>query len=420
LLKEGLKLNDSSELRKSLSTFYAGLARSRLSESVLNRENAKQLFVQALQLDPEDKTLLRQALTWAGGTAFPEQALLPSIQLLREEASFESHDRLLLAEALASSGRQLEAIQIVTPLAEENHQLRPVLVRLLSAAGKDSEAKVLTQTILDQQQTTASEQSGPNLSTTVDRAEMLNLAGRFSDSVTLLESNPIPSDTEATDSEYAVFVRKWNQIYGTACLATFDSKLAAEAFESEEEAMSLLEKVFATNSQPVAVLERLVRLSCIQHDYAEAADQRLTQILAAGVANPVIYNLVGTQALQLNQPAKARQYLERAYSLGRDNPMVLNNLAIALVRDSSADPDRAMLIANAALKILPDHPDVLSTRAEIYVALERWEDARRDLEVSLPKRPQSRNSRKLIAVVYDQLGQPELAAEHRRILEKNE
>ena len=96
--------------------------------------------------------------------------------------------------------------------------------------------------------------------------------------------------------------------------------------------------------------------------------------------------------------------------------MVLNNLAIALVRDNKDNAERALEIANSALEILNDHRDVLSTRAEVLIALERWDEALRDLEVSLSKGANSLTFRLLLSQVYEALGEATLAEENRRII----
>jgi uncharacterized protein HemY len=110
--------------------------------------------------------------------------------------------------------------------------------------------------------------------------------------------------------------------------------------------------------------------------------------------------------------------------------MVLNNLAIALICGAdgpsmAADSERALQLAESALAIVPQQPDVLSTRGEILIAQERWEDARRDLEVALSKRQKSANTiyseiyiRRLLVQVFEALGEPALAAEHGRLLKQ--
>ena len=97
--------------------------------------------------------------------------------------------------------------------------------------------------------------------------------------------------------------------------------------------------------------------------------------------------------------------------------MVMNNLAVALVRGSVRDLDRALKLADDVLEIIPENPDALSTRGEVYVAMLRWEDARADLERALKEQPTSRTVRSLLIPVYEALEEAALANEHRRFIE---
>lgn len=221
---------------------------------------------------------------------------------------------------------------------------------------------------------------------------------------------------DATEQES----RRWNQLFGQSSIAVYDERLKTKQFKDFPEALKLLDGALKTNSVSMSVLERLVTLSCSDSDWSKSADEALNNMLANGAGNSDIYNLIGSRALETQQTAKAKRYPERAYRLSRKNPMVLNNLALALTRDSISDPERALGLAEDALKILPDHPDVLSTRAEVFIAMERWEDARHDLEVSLPSRPKSVNCHRLLAQVCDKMGDDSLAEKHRKLISELE
>lgn len=97
--------------------------------------------------------------------------------------------------------------------------------------------------------------------------------------------------------------------------------------------------------------------------------------------------------------------------------MILNNLALAILRDTVAEGDkfdRALQLANQTLVILPDHPDVLSTRGEIYVAMKSWQDAVADLTESLKFRKNSAELHRLLETAYTGLPDPQMAEEHRQ------
>jgi predicted Zn-dependent protease len=140
-------------------------------------------------------------------------------------------------------------------------------------------------------------------------------------------------------------------------------------------------------------------------------------LLAQGSFNAQIYHAIGTKALQAEQFDKATRYLSTARQLDPQNPAVLNNLALATLRGPTPDPANSLQLAETVLELVPDNPDALSTRAEVLLAMERWQEADRDLQLALPSRPESRNVRRMLIRVNEQLGNDALAEEHRRILE---
>jgi hypothetical protein len=85
-----------------------------------------------------------------------------------------------------------------------------------------------------------------------------------------------------------------------------------------EDSLSLLDKAVAANAVSPGIIDRLVLLSCSDSELSQAADDRLTRILAAGNASASVYNLVGTSAVSRADLPKAKRYLERAYSLKRE------------------------------------------------------------------------------------------------------
>jgi predicted Zn-dependent protease len=100
--------------------------------------------------------------------------------------------------------------------------------------------------------------------------------------------------------------------------------------------------------------------------------------------------------------------------------MILNNLATAIIRGGGDSNDRALQLANETLALLPDHPDALSTRGEVYVAMERWSDAIADLTQSLQHRAQSVELHRLLEKAYLGINDTQMAAEHGKRAEELE
>lgn len=413
LLKEGLTADDDERIRQALAALYSRLASDRIRTSLLNRELAQKLMVQAIQLHAQNETYAKQALSLTAlGAMYSPPELQPSIDVLTAVESPTVEQRVLLGQLLAAVGESQAALDQLAPLLAEHPRLRPLQVQFLKVAGHGEEADAMIQQLLTEFEGSDSE-STPN--DVCDHAELLLAASKPGAALTLLQ------DSLATEAEATEQIQRRNLLLSRACVAVYDHDQQAE--QLNEDSLLLLDQAITANGASLGIIERLARLSCSESDFATAADDRLTRILAAGNASASIYNLVGTNALSIDDLPKAKRYLERAYSLNPDDPMVLNNLAIALVRGANdsnraKESQRALKMVDSALAIVPQQPDVLSTRGEILIAQQRWEEARRDLEVALSKRPKSANIRRLLVQVFEALDEPALAAEHARLLQQ--
>ncbi|MEZ6125442.1 MAG: hypothetical protein R3C49_20025 [Planctomycetaceae bacterium] len=421
LLLEGLRQQPTETLKAALAGLYSRIAAERLNESALNRDLSLQLVLKAIQLTPGSRQLLIQALQLnAMGAPLTVDQLQPAIE---EQLKSDDQDsmvrRLLLAETYAAVDQPEQAITQLEDASDSNPELRLPLARLWKTVGRNED---VTRTI--DQLLKELPDSDTSRETAMKRAEILLVADQPEEAWSVLQ-NADADTSELTD----VVRRQWQRLLHQATLALFDARLSA--FDGEDATDDLKEKTeqlvlepllkqIESGSATVPMIDRLARLSCSDSPLSARADALLERLLARGSANAAIYNLVGTQALRAGDIQKGRKYLERAYSLEPANPMVLNNLAISLVRGaaSSEQLDRARELSNTALSQLPDHPDVLSTRAEIYLAQDRLEDARRDLEISLPHRPESVNIRMLLVKVFTGLNEPSLAAQHQKVLDQ--
>ena len=416
LLKEGLEIADDQGqpvLKKALAATYEGIATQRMAASNLNRGLCARLLAESLKVDATNRSALQKALgLWQIGTSFPEGTFNGPMKVLEDSAADDRSAKLLLAQCHAASGDVDQAIEMLQPLSKDNVRLKPVMVRLHRTAGQNAKAEALIDSLVDEyfdKRAVADVSSEDSLF----RAEILQLDNRLEES--LAELDRYKSTSEGASS--GMDLNLWNQTYSTVSLALYDRKLKTKEFADPAEAITLLNRAFETGRRTTAVLDRLARLSYRDDDFAEPAEEALNRLLTTGAMTPVVYNLLGTIALELDKPEKAVRYLERALSLGQKNPMVMNNLAVALVRGSVRDLDRALKLADDVLEIIPENPDALSTRGEVYVAMLRWEDARADLERALKQQPTSRTVRSLLIPVYEALEEAALANEHRRFIE---
>lgn len=398
---------DSRELQVALAGFYGGLAATRIKESLLNRDLCAAMLTKAIQLTPENQKLLRQALTLSAfGAKFLSDDLQPAIAAMQEKKTLSTNEKALLVQTLAAVGNLQRAIEILQPLTETEPHMNIVMARLLKAADQPAASQQLVARMLTELKADSQTASVREI---LEYVDVLNLADRREDALSLMTTVYEQSE-DLTNEE----TQQLNLLCGQTSLALYDRQLSENKWTSGTVALALLKRAWKTNAVSMGVLQRLATLSCSDNQYSSAADGVLNRLLTESSAGPEVYNLVGTKALQNDQIQKARRYLESAFNLNRNNPMVLNNLALALVRDEGSNTDRALIMVESALKILPDHPDVLSTRAEVFMAMERWQDARRDLERSSLKQPQSVDCRLLLAQVCDAMGEASLAEQHRQ------
>ena len=74
--------------------------------------------------------------------------------------------------------------------------------------------------------------------------------------------------------------------------------------------------------------------------------------------------------------------------------------------------------ANEALRLAPEHPEILATRGEILFHLEDYEAATADLEKALKALQRRSDLHQLLAECYDEAGLTSLADIHREKAEQ--
>lgn len=406
-LVEGAGDERTPAVNTALSRFYADLASKRMQDSALNRELARRLIEQALYRAPDNRRALAVAVSLDGyGIAVDPERLLPAVDLLQQQADeLDQADRLLLVQSLALAGRTEEALELLPPLVAEQPSLLLLNVRLLFRSGQQDAASEL----IDSMVARRDEFRGTDAAavTSLNAAEALTFRGDLDDSLNILQDMRA-DEQNLTEDEASRLQLLWSRVH----VALFDRRQQ----DAPGTGVKLLAEALQSGGDLATTLERLVQVSFSDGPEAAYANELLTQVLTKGRVNASVYTLIGSQAILKDRIDDARKYLERAYSMSSNDPMVLNNLALALVRGKSSQTniDRAMRLVDEALRILPAHPDVVSTRAEVHIARKDWEKARRDLEVALKDRPNSVRCRQLLGVVCDQQGESELAREHRR------
>jgi tetratricopeptide (TPR) repeat protein len=413
LLVAGLEAGDNDKLRRALSDFDLLVAERRLSESVVNRDVALQLALGALQLDAANpRAILMLARLQTMGAAIEPALLEPAIAYWTEQAQLPDvtpATRSLLSQALALGGQPYRAAQVLEPLLNQQPDLRLRYAALLKRAGKQQEATIVLDQLLAETRVIANE-NPQDMVAAARYAEVLMLARKLHDCAAFLRSfardgaeSRLPED------------ERLRHLYGIICIEIYDASTSDPAVLMDEDPLGLLTEAVQIPTTAGQAMDRLVRIAFSDGPDAARAVKLVDQFRAVADPNGRVLSLLGLYALQADDASRARSYLEQANAQARGrNIMILNNLAIALVRMDPRDPDRALQSVEQALVLSPEHPDLLSTRGEVFVALERWPEAAADLKKALKQRPNSIETHRLLIEVYTALSEPGQAEYHRR------
>jgi predicted Zn-dependent protease len=151
-------------------------------------------------------------------------------------------------------------------------------------------------------------------------------------------------------------------------------------------------------------------------DIGQQAKNRLQNLLSiSSKFSFQIHSLFGALAEADGDFTKAEQDLNHAHRIQPNDPVVCNNLAHVLANVDGGDLDKALELANYALSKLPNHPEILETRGEILVKMERFSEALTDLESCLGKSGDPRDVHRYLAAAYKGLNDPEMSARHEEL-----
>ena len=424
LLVAGLKQQDDPKLRRALSDFDLMLVERRLETSILNRDACTQIVVKTLEIDPSNVNAVQSLtkLSSLGAKLTPEQ-IAPAVEYWQQQQqqqadSDETAALRILSQLYSVSGQHSKAVETLAPLVDQDPKLRVVFARMLLQAGESATAMGMLEQMLQENsvQPVAIE---ANLSRLQSRTELLLLSSRPEEACEMLRTAIQAPEADART------VASLSPLLGQSCLTVYDKHvppkpavytIASTTEISDEALLTLLTDAIQVQATAAFAIDRMARLSMSDHSAAEAAEDILVKLRARQDPNGIITNLLGTHALQAEDYERARRYLTIANAQsGEKQPMIMNNLAVALIRSEPVELERAMELVNKALEITNNNPDMLATRAEVHVARKDWTSALGDLNLALQVQSNNRDIHLLLHKVNIALDQPKVAEEHRRI-----
>jgi tetratricopeptide (TPR) repeat protein len=424
------------QAEKKLSADKAALALAECQEAVGLSEDASQLYMEALKKGADSVLVLQRVADYLLRTGRPREAVpllrrvlehglkAPAADLARTRRNLafalataggpkEFAEALALADAnLKASGsvedQRVKAAVLATRsahrreairLLEESFQRRQatpaesfLLARLYEAEGNWSQAHdrfvalVVPQrarpeflahyadSLLRRKEASEAqmwlvrlEKLEPDALRTLDlKARVLAARGKTEEAVRLLV-------------EHAAKEKKSERLLGLA--------ESLGALQKVGTALDLCERAAPAGlAGAAATAASVVRASGGAEGDCRRAERLLEQALAKGGRHPGLLRAQAELRDFQGRYEEARALYTEALKQGSADPVLLNNLAWLLVLDSGRSKEALELI-NRALEAAGPVGGLLDTRAVIYLALGRTEDARRDLEKAVKDAP---------------------------------
>lgn len=412
LISEGRVLKDSNALKIAESKLLATEAKRKLSRSSLNAHSAAEDLALAIQLNPKDSKLLGLAVSLDQlGIKWDAAQLQPAVDALIKQPELSGDDGEVLLAAFSMTGQNQKALEVVAQMGDTETFDRVTEAKLLIRAGKKEAADTLLKQLL------AETEGKEDVSVCLNRVKVLLAMNRHVDAFELIQESQ-----ERFADENGKLSAEWHALFNAANFSMFQKRLNNDEFETAEQALRMLTDPRQGPVKLLFVGQRMLAVMNMRSDFEPTFRSSLVQIARHSRGGWQVYNMLGAYDLQKakQEPKRlpdALKSLQLAYQSRKSDPMIMNNLALALVRNNQDLPE-ALKLANEAIGLLANPVDALSTRAEVLAAQGKWEEALRDLEAALAEKPNSLNVRRLLVKVLTELEQPSLAEEHQIVYEQ--
>ncbi|MCA9064538.1 MAG: tetratricopeptide repeat protein, partial [Planctomycetaceae bacterium] len=208
----------------------------------------------------------------------------------------------------------------------------------------------------------------------------------------------------------------WPTWLATLVVTVHDVK-AAQGNDLSE-LLTLLDRALKYDSNHAMALNRLMSYAKANVEGNTSLKSILARVLADGEQPGLAHLAMGNLCWLEGNREQAQDHFEQALAFRNDMPVILNNMAWLVAHDKeSPDLDRAMEMITAALEQDPENMQFIDTRGSIYFLKEEWKLALTDLEKALPVVKDKSGTHEKLARIYEELGHPEIAEQHRLLMD---
>jgi tetratricopeptide (TPR) repeat protein len=426
MLEEHYQASPDPQVAAALAGVLRHIAKQLLDQSISHRDRCCALVIDSINRDPSSGEAVDLLLRLRKLGAFIKPDFLKTaVTYWRERHQMAAEDwtpRVRLAELYLLSGHARDGAALLSDGIEQHTEQRMLLAELLVEAKSPAEASaVLGQIVRESQERLRVDPA--RLATRVLLADAFRMLRRSDEASALFLELQDAQLLEAVSRSPAALTSR-----GLAYVAEFDRicglRIPLVSLElpgdpvippgaSVEQLIAMLLAATESGTAAVPAIDRLARLVIADGAGTLEAEQALTNLRVDGRHSLLVLNSLSARALSARKYDRSVVWLEVADALARgQNPIILNNLAVAMVRSTPPTPERALDYVERSLVLLPENPDLLSTRAEIYLARNNLRAAIADLEKSVQVRPDRPTTHRLLATTYEATGKGDLARHH--------
>ncbi len=215
-------------------------------------------------------------------------------------------------------------------------------------------------------------------------AEMMLQKTSEAESVALKWSQNFPEDTGARNALLALR------------LARFDRRLnAASTADYPELSKLFLETYRLSNKTTQEPFKQRIYGLFVAAQKGDRKAKEMFRLLQAEELDASLSEMFGTSAASVKSYDAARKYLEKAVELDPSFQVAWNNLAFVLEQGFPDAIESALMAANKAVELNDQDVHALDTRASILIRLNRYDEAKRDVDAILKIDPKFENAKNL-------------------------
>jgi hypothetical protein len=343
-----------------------------------------------------------QSLTWTGD-AQKIAPLLHDFKVAEQGGSLHTPQQALTyASLLARSNQTTEALRILRLYSEQFPELKLPYAQLAKQLNETEEFRLAIKAFRTQAdaKVTAGQASNEDFIQLVQAAmleENLDLALATAEQAW----RSAPQDPN------------FRRLFSNVLLAKYQSTNRLQGPASTTNA-ELLDTAFNIDPNNPAVMEEVAQAMAVGRDLSPELKAALETSLADGGASSINHLIIANSQLVGGDPAAAIPHLRIALRKSPSSPVIMNNLAYAILLGAPENIEEARELVEQALRIPASSAKILAsiydTQGELRMAQQDDIGAVESLEKAIKLDNSKVNTRRRLAELYTRLGMHDAAA----------